>query len=122
MTLSSISLVPFSVQAAETTAPPAAGGRYRRGAADGVLLVDCDGVGEGVRLGGGDWRDVVLEAVDGCDDLHDCRQEGRLHGLADLCSFCVLEWRLENLVPQIIRLCVCVWERTHHSPSSAPRP
>lgn len=86
--LLSISFISLSIQAAETAAPPAACCRGGSSAADGVLLVDGDGVGEGVGLGGGDGRDVVLEAVDGGDDLHDRREEGRLHGLADLGSFC----------------------------------
>lgn len=92
----SISLISFSIQAAETTAPPAAAGGSSSSAAYGVLLVDGDVVWERVGLGGRDGRDVVLEAVDGGDDLHDGCEEGRLHGLADLCSLyifraCVLE-------------------------------
>lgn len=55
---------------------------------------------------------MVLEAVDGGDDLHDGGEEGRLHGLADLCSLCIFgACVLEDLLfplPCIDIVCVFV--------------
>lgn len=72
---------PAATSSASTTTTAAA-------AEADVSLVYVDVVRKGVRLGGGDGRDVFFVLINGGDDLHDGGEEGRLHCLADLGSFC----------------------------------
>jgi len=48
------------------------------------LRVHDDLVGEGVRVGGGNGRDVIFVSVDDGDDFERCFLEGLFHGTADL--------------------------------------
>jgi hypothetical protein len=52
------------------------------------LRVHDDLVGEGVRVGGGNGRDVIFVSVDDGDDFERCFLEGLFHGTADLDNIC----------------------------------
>lgn len=83
--------LPTYLPSKDCAKPPhhAAGYAADAAAAGLAALVHGDDVGEGVRAFlDGDGRDVVFVGVDGGDDLHDGRVEGRGGCLADFGAFC----------------------------------
>lgn len=69
------------IDPAEPTAPSSASAI--------VILVDCDGVREGVRLGGQDRRDVFFVGVDRGDDFHDGGKKSGFHCFPDFGTLCL---------------------------------